>query len=73
MIRSIFNFPYIFTLKPLFFEKNEIEWNQRDRHMMGNFSQFESSPIIYSQTMYFLEPIKWRLWDPLDIKFGHGR
>ena len=30
MKRSIFNVPHIFALKPLFFEKNEIKWNQAD-------------------------------------------
>ena len=30
MKRSIFNFRYIFALKTLFFEKNEIKWNQTD-------------------------------------------
>ena len=35
MKRSIFDVSYIFALKPLFFEKNEIKWNQIDRHTMG--------------------------------------
>ena len=30
--RSIFNVPYIFVLILLFFDKNEIKWNQTDRH-----------------------------------------
>ena len=38
MKRSIFNVPNVFALKPLFFEINEIKWNQTDRHAMGNFS-----------------------------------
>ena len=50
MKRFIFNVLHIFALKPLFFEKNEIKWNQRDRHMMGTFSQFKSSPIKLNQT-----------------------
>ena len=35
MKRSIFNLPYIFALKPLFLEKNEIKWNQTDRHTIN--------------------------------------
>ena len=35
MKRSIFNVPHIFTSNILFFEKNEIKWNQIDRHTMG--------------------------------------
>ena len=35
MERSIFNVPHIFTSNILFFEKNEIKWNQIDRHTMG--------------------------------------
>ena len=45
MKRSTFNVSYIFSPKPLFFEKNEIKWNQTDRH----FSQFKSFPIKWNQ------------------------
>ena len=50
MKRSVFNVLHIFALKELFFEKNEIKWNQRDRHTMETFSQFKSSPIEWNQT-----------------------
>ena len=43
MKRYIFNALHIFALKPLFFEKNEIKWNQTNRHAVENFSQFKSS------------------------------
>ena len=45
MKRSIFNVRHTFALEPLFLEKNEIKWNQTDRHTMGSFSKFKSSPI----------------------------
>ena len=37
------------------------------------FFGFKSSPIKWNQTIYFLGPIKWRFWDPHDVKFGPGR
>ena len=53
---SIFNVLHIFALKPLVFEKNEIKWNQTDRHTMESFSQFKASPIKCNQTdnVFFL-------------------
>ena len=34
MKRSIFNVLYIFALEPLLFEKNEIKYNQTDKHTL---------------------------------------
>ena len=42
MERSMFNVPDIFSLKPLFFEKNEIKWNQRNRKVY----LFGTTPLI---------------------------
>ena len=50
MKRSIFKVSDIFALKPLFFRKNEIKWNQTDMHTTGTSSQFKSSPIEWNQT-----------------------
>ena len=50
MKRSIFNVQNIFALKALFFEKNEIKWNQKDRYTMESFYKFKSSPIKCNQT-----------------------
>ena len=49
MKRSIFNDPHIFALKPLFFEKNKIEWNQTDSHAIGSFPRFKSFSIKWNR------------------------
>ena len=71
MKRSIFDVSNIFSLKPLFFNKNDIKWNQRDRFAMGSFSQFKSSPIkwIQKENVFFgvhkmeiLGPTRYEIW-----------
>ena len=55
MKRPIFNVLQIFALKLLFFEKNKIKWNQTERHAMGSFYQFKSSPIKWNGIKQFFE------------------
>ena len=57
-------------LKPLFFEKNEIKWNQTDTRW--GICLNSNHPLLngIKQTMYFLGSIKWRFWDAHDLKFA---
>ena len=53
MKRFIFNVVNIFALKPLFFEKNEIKWNQTGTRW-GVFLNFKSSPIKWNKIWAWL-------------------
>ena len=68
MKRSIFNVLYVFSLKLLFFEKNQIKLNRTGRHTTGSFSQLNSSVIKWNQrdrqamggfSQFKSFPLKW--------------
>ena len=50
--------------------KMELKKQSRD----GEFSSIQIIPYkMESNRQYFWGPIKWRFWDPHDVKFGPGR